>query len=223
MAKVRILKALFRLLTLPLAAFSKLAYLINWRDFRRDVRTVVSVVDKMSVQVPRKFATLLFLAEDHRTKFHAGVDPVALLRAVWVWLRWRRREGGSTVEQQLVRTVLCMYEHRLSRKLREQLLAIAVSRMRTKSSIATAYLAVAYYGTRCTGVVGLKKLCGNNLSQANPKAICGAIARLKYPQPAQPSASWSAKYQRRVAYIAQRQVQLTRHSGGRPYQAAAEF
>lgn len=223
MAKARILKLLFWLLTFPLVAFSELAYLINWHCFRRDVCTVVSVVDEMTARVPRKFATLLFVAEDHRSKLHAGVDPVAVFRAAWVWLRWRRREGGSTVEQQLVRTVLCRYERLLSRKLREQLLAVAVSRRRTKSSIAAAYLAVAYYGTRCIGVGGLKKLCGNNLKEASPKAICGAIARLKYPQPARPSARWSAKFERRVEYIAQRQVRLTKHSSGRPCRAAAEF
>jgi penicillin-binding protein 1A len=223
MAKASILKLLFRLCILPLVVLSKLAYLVNWRGFRRDVRSVVSVVDETAAQVPEKFAALLFIAEDHRAELHAGVDPIALMRAAWVWLRWRRREGGSTVEQQLVRTVLCMYEHRLSRKLREQLLAVAVSRRRTKRSIATAYLAVAYYGTRCTGVSGLKKLCGNNLGKANSKAICGAVARLKYPEPRQPSARWSAKYHHRVEYIVQRQVRLTNHSSGRPYRAAAEF
>lgn len=221
MAKTRILKILFRLTVLPLIILSKLVYLVNWPGFRRDVRTVASVVDAMAAQVPEKFATLLFLAEDHRNELHAGVDPVALWRAVWVRLRWRRREGGSTVEQQLVRTVLCMYERKLSRKLREQLLAVAVSRRCPKRRIATAYLAVAYYGTRCTGVGGLKKLCGSNLNNASSLAIYGAIARLKYPEPAQPSASWSAKYLRRVEYIAQRQVRLTGHSSRRRIKPAA--
>lgn len=215
MAKARILKILFQLSILPLVVLSKLVYLVNWHGFRRDVRTIVSVVDKMATRVPEKFAVLLFLAEDHRSELHAGVDPVAILRAVWVRLRWRRREGGSSVEQQLVRTVLCMYERKLSRKLREQLLAIAVSRRRTKRSIATAYLAIAYYGTRYSGVGGLKKLCGSNLDMAAFQAMCGAIARLKYPEPAQPSVSWSAKCQRRVEYIAQRKVRLTSRSSGR--------
>lgn len=223
MAKARILKIFFQLFILPLIVLSKLVYLVNWRSFRRDVRTVVSVVDNMETRVPETFVAFLFLAEDHRSELHAGVDPVALLRAVWVRLRWRRREGGSTVEQQLVRTVLCMYERKFSRKLREQLLAVAVSRRCTKRSIATAYLAIAYYGTRCSGVGGLKELCGSNLDKADFQAICGAIARLKYPEPAQPSASWLAKHQRRVEYIAQRKVRLTSHSGGRPYRAAAEF
>lgn len=221
MAKARILKIFFRLSIFPLVVLSKLVYLVNWRGFRRDVCAVASVVDEMAARVPEKFAALLFLAEDHRNEFHAGVDPVALLRAVWVRLRWRRREGGSTVEQQLVRTVLCMYERKLSRKLREQLLAVAVSRRCTKRRIATAYLAVAYYGTRCTGVGGLKKLCGSNLNKANSLAIYGAIARLKYPEPAQPSASWLDRYHRRVEYIAQREVRLTSHSSRRRIKPAA--
>lgn len=209
MAEASILGLLFRLSVFPILVLSRFAYLVNWYGFRRDVDAVVSVVDKAGARVPEEFASVLFAAEDHRSTLHAGVDPVALLRAAWVWLRWRRWEGGSTVEQQLARTVLCMYERSLSRKLREQLVAVAVSRIREKRKIATAYLAVAYYGTRCTGVTGLKKLCGSNLRNASGSAMYGAIARLKYPEPVQPSASWLAKHHRRVDYIVQRHVRLT--------------
>lgn len=222
MAKTAVLKVLFRLFVFPLLVLSELAYLTNWRGFRRDARAVISVVDEMADRVPKKLAILLFLAEDHRSELHPGVDPIAIVRASWVWLRWRRLEGGSTVEQQLIRTILCMYERNLSRKLREQLLALAVSRRRTKEGIATTYLAVAYYGTRCVGLGGLKKLCGGNLNKITYKVICGVIARLKYPEPAHPSTIWLVKYHRRVAYIAQREAQLTNHSSAHPYCAAAK-
>lgn len=220
MAKEKLLTILCWLSISPLIFFSELSYIFNWRGLKRDVHIVVSMVDKMSSQVPEEFSSILFLAEDHRSRFHPGVDSIALMRAVWVRLRWWRREGGSTVEQQLVRTVLCRYERNFSRKLQEQLLALAVARRRAKQCIATAYLAVAYYGTRYVGVDGLKKLCGNNLDAASSYTIYGAIARLKYPEPAQLSANWSTKLRRRVEYIAQRQARLA-HSSGRSYRAGA--
>lgn len=214
MAKGFILRFLFRLPILPLISLSKLAYFFNWRGFRRDIDALVTTVDTTALLVPEVFSDLLFVAEDHRSKFHPGVDPIALVRAAWVWLRWRRREGGSTVEQQFVRTVLGMHARVLSRKIHEQLLALTVSRIQTKPSIARAYLACAYYGTQYTGMAGLKALCGNNLDVASPEAIRGAIARLKYPEPRHPSVTWLAKNHRRIEYIAQRQAQLSGHSSG---------
>ena len=124
MAKERILTLLFRLLVMPVIAISEFSYFANMRGFRRDVYTIVAAVDALAPFIPIKFATVLFVAEDHRSQLHSGVDPIAIGRAFWVWLRWHRRQGASTVEQQLVRTILRMYAPTFLRKIREQLLAL---------------------------------------------------------------------------------------------------
>lgn len=214
MAKERVLTLLFRLLVMPVTAISEFSYFTNIRGFRRDVHTIVAAVDASASFIPIKFAAVLFVAEDHRSQLHPGVDPIALGRAVWVWLRWRRRQGASTVEQQFVRTILRMYAPTFLRKFREQLLAVAVSRRRSKTDIARAYLAVAYYGTKYRGTAGLKALCGSNLESARPEQIRGAVARLKYPEPRNPTVSWAAKHHRRIEYLVLRQTRFANHCSG---------
>ena len=52
--------------------------------------------------VPRAFLA----AEDRRFYGHGGVDPIGLARAAWVDLRqWRVAAGGSTITQQIARTL----------------------------------------------------------------------------------------------------------------------
>lgn len=43
-------------------------------------------------------------AEDHRYRAHLGIDPIAILRAAASTLLKGCLEGGSTIEQQFVRT-----------------------------------------------------------------------------------------------------------------------
>lgn len=40
--------------------------------------------------------------EDRRFYWHWGVDPLAFARSFWVWLRWGKKQGGSTLTMQLV-------------------------------------------------------------------------------------------------------------------------
>ena len=48
---------------------------------------------------------LLTLGEDHRCFSHPGFDPLALIRVAWRTCMCGRREGGSTIAMQLVRTL----------------------------------------------------------------------------------------------------------------------
>lgn len=123
-----------------------------------------------------------------------------------------------TIEQQFVRVALGRYERTLRRKIREQLVAIAVSRWRPKAHIGCAYLALAFYGSGCVGRDGLKKLCGPDLYSATPGMIREAVARLKYPEPVHATSLWRLKHQRRLDYIAKREQWLT--TGCRPRIAA---
>jgi penicillin-binding protein 1C len=54
--------------------------------------------------VPTNFAVALTTFEDQRFRYHPGVDPLALARALWQDLRARRVvSGGSTLDMQVVR------------------------------------------------------------------------------------------------------------------------
>ena len=196
-----LLKLVLRVLALPFVAFSRVAEAFDWWGIRRDIATCLDAVDGNVLRVPDLFIAALVMAEDHRNQVHCGVDPLAMIRALSVRARSGRIQGASTIEQQFVRVISRRYERSLLRKLREQALAIAVSRRRGKIQIAEAYLSVAFYGSRLRGASGLLEVCGVQIDAANPRVVFGAIARLKYPEPSHPAPQWKDKLQRRIQYI----------------------
>lgn len=126
---------------------------------------------------------LLVSGEDHRHAWHRGVDPIAVCRAIWRGVFYGLREGASTIEQQLVRTITGQYQRSLKRKLKEMALALLVCDAFEKKDIPAIYLAIAYYGWRMNGYrQACKRLCirpdSSTLNQA-----ARLVARLKYPEP----------------------------------------
>lgn len=193
-------------LSAPFIAFSRVLEILNVCNIRADVESCTEAIDSIAIEAPSIFIDTLIVAEDHRSYLHAGVDPIGIARAMRSYLRRRRAsQGASTIEQQLVRVITRRYERTLERKAWEQMLAIAVSRRRSKRRIASAYLGVAFYGSDCIGIEGLRKRCGRNLADCNEYMVRAMIARLKYPEPLRPSLEWLHRHRRRMEYIARRQ------------------
>lgn len=61
----------------------------------------------------------LVTAEDHRFWSHPGVDLISIIRAIWRTKIHKKREGGSTVAMQLVRTITGDYSLNMRRKIKE--------------------------------------------------------------------------------------------------------
>ena len=93
------------------------------------------------------------------------------------------------------------YERNIYRKFREQLLAIAVSKKRTKNEIAKAYLSIAYYGYNLEGISAIKKICGENIYEVSLDKSIELVSRLKYPQPLNINDIWLTKHNNRNNYI----------------------
>jgi penicillin-binding protein 1C len=90
--------------------------------------------------------------EDKRFWWHPGVDPIALLRAVYVDLRAGRAEAGaSTLTLQLVR-VLEPRPRTIPSKLVEMFRALTIELRMSKREILAAYLTFAPYGGNVEGV-----------------------------------------------------------------------
>lgn len=191
-------------LSLPFVAWSCLLELLNAWQLRSDIERCLAAIDSSTGLIPQSYVVALIAAEDHRNAYHPGVDPLAMFRALFVRCTQKRWQGASTIEQQFVRVVSGRYEPSLSRKVREQALAIAVARRRTKMSIAAAYLGLAFYGSGCVGLRGLKKRCGPDLAAADTHVVLKMIARLKYPEPLRPSRDWHVRIANRVQYITRR-------------------
>jgi 1A family penicillin-binding protein len=79
--------------------------------------------------------------EDHRFYRHGGIDPIGFGRAVSRNLRRGAiREGGSTITQQLARTVFLSNQRTIGRKAKEAVLALLMERQLTKDQILELYL-----------------------------------------------------------------------------------
>jgi len=79
--------------------------------------------------------------EDHRFYRHGGIDPIGFGRAV---ARNIRRgaiaEGGSTITQQLARTLFLSTRRTIGRKAKEAVLALLIEQQLTKDQILELYL-----------------------------------------------------------------------------------
>lgn len=91
--------------------------------------------------------------EDSRFYNHIGIDPIGIIRAMWVNLRSGGLvEGGSTLTQQLAKNMFLTQERTFTRKIKEIFLAILIERKFSKQEILQAYLNQVYFGEGAYGV-----------------------------------------------------------------------
>lgn len=104
-------------------------------------------------QVDPFFVRLLLDYEDKRFYQHGGVDPQALLRAFGQAI-WTGHvvSGGSTLTMQVARLLEASGTGRISGKLRQIRLALALERRLSKDQILALYLILAPYGGNVEGV-----------------------------------------------------------------------
>lgn len=94
-----------------------------------------------------------FLAiEDRRFYSHWGIDPRGIGRAVWSNVTGGRKQGGSTITQQLAKFTFLTSEQSLGRKAREALIALWLEAWLTKDEILERYLSNAYFGDNTYGI-----------------------------------------------------------------------
>ncbi len=99
------------------------------------------------------FLDLLIGYEDRRFRDHAGVDPLALLRAGWqAATHGRIVSGGSTLTMQVARLLEESGTGRVEGKLRQMRVALALERRLTKDEILGLYLRLAPYGGNLEGI-----------------------------------------------------------------------
>ncbi|HVA60644.1 MAG TPA: transglycosylase domain-containing protein [Mycobacteriales bacterium] len=105
-----------------------------------------------SSQIPQVMKEAIVAAEDSRFYQNAGIDPLALARALWKDLTGSPTQGGSTITQQYVKNVYTGSQRTVLRKLREAALAIRIEQHFSKDEILTRYLNTLYLGNGTYGV-----------------------------------------------------------------------
>jgi penicillin-binding protein 1A len=91
--------------------------------------------------------------EDRRFWHHFGIDPIGLLRAAWVnTVAGRVVQGGSTLTQQVAKTLFLTNARTTKRKVQELLLTLWLERHFTKKEILEIYLNRVYLGSGAWGM-----------------------------------------------------------------------
>ncbi len=104
-------------------------------------------------QLPRYLPQAVIAIEDRRFHSHFGIDPIGLIRAVFVNLASGRiSQGGSTLTQQLAKNLFLEPERTLSRKMQEVILALWLEHEFSKDEILEMYLNRVYLGAGAYGV-----------------------------------------------------------------------
>ena len=98
-------------------------------------------------ELPEGLVQALIAVEDRHFYQHRGVDPLAILRAVWANLQASGIvQGGSTLTQQLVKNFFLTPERSLWRKFNEVLMALILELRYSKDEILEAYANEIYLG-----------------------------------------------------------------------------
>jgi membrane peptidoglycan carboxypeptidase len=97
--------------------------------FRLDEQRRDMPLDRISTH----FKDAVIAVEDHRFYLHPGIDPIALARAVFYNIRSDdRSQGGSTITQQLARTLFLSNVRTYGRKVKEAALSLLLEIFRCR-------------------------------------------------------------------------------------------
>ena len=106
-------------------------------------------IAELPVYVPRAFMA----AEDRRFYQHGPVDLRGVARAAWAnWRAHRTVQGGSTLTQQLAKTLFLTPSQTLTRKMQEAVIAYRLAGVMTKDEVLELYLNRIFFGDNAYGV-----------------------------------------------------------------------
>ncbi len=201
MWKRRIQRASYKISTGPLYALIIILKKANYTSLIADYNKCCATINLMrgchDDDITESLIKTLIIAEDHRNALHFGVDPIAILRSIKVRLLQRKRQGASTVEQQLVRTITARYEKTPRRKIREQVLAVMLNSVFDKHELASCYLKIAYYGVSLSGYKGIERI--KRMEQGDTDVII--VSHLKYPRTNNTKGLMANKHSMRVRHV----------------------
>ena len=130
---------------IPLRIFTADGYLIG--EFGEERRAVVSIQE-----VPPVMKQAILSAEDDRFYQHGGIDYLGILRAAGANLiGGGKRQGASTITQQVARNFFLTGEKTYTRKLYEALLSFKIESNLSKDQIFELYINQIFLGQRAYG------------------------------------------------------------------------
>ncbi|UOA08866.1 penicillin-binding protein 1B [Methylobacter sp. S3L5C] len=138
-------------------------------------------------EAPDTLVKGLLASEDRDFYQHFGVSLKGIARAMWTNVRAGGMvQGGSTITQQLVKNFYLTNERRLSRKVKEALMALILEYRYTKNEILEAYLNEIYLGQNGSSAVhgfGLASefYFGSTLKDLPMEQVASLVALVRGP------------------------------------------
>lgn len=104
-------------------------------------------------ELPPHLVDALLITEDKRFYSHFGVDLISNVRALLIDLKTLDfSQGASTITQQMARNMFLTLDKRISRKMREIILAMRIESSFTKDEILEIYFNKIFWGVQNHGV-----------------------------------------------------------------------
>ncbi|HUT19135.1 MAG TPA: transglycosylase domain-containing protein, partial [Anaerolineae bacterium] len=137
-------------------------------------------------QIPEMVKWATISLEDRDFYTNPGVNAQGLGRAFIGNLRGREIQGGSSLTQQLVKNVLIdpeeRYEKSYSRKIKEVIMALAITREYTKDQILEWYLNLNFYGHFAYGIESAARIYyGKSVNDLNLAEVAMLAPVPQYP------------------------------------------
>jgi penicillin-binding protein 1A len=150
-------------------------------------------------RIPIRLRQAVISVEDQYFYSHFGVNPAGIIRAAWKNMQAGRVvQGGSTITQQLARNLFLTRRRRLSRKIRETILALQIERSYTKEQILELYLNQIYLGHGAYGAEEASQFYFGKHVEDLDLAQCALLAALpKAPNKYSPKRNPTAALKRR--------------------------
>ena len=130
-------------------------------------------------EIPHLLIQAILTTEDRLFYKHNGVCIRGIFRAIIKdILAGKYIEGASTITQQLAKTLFLTNEKRITRKIKEAILAFQLERRYTKNEILTRYLNQVYFGSGAYGIKSAAKIYFGKKIRELTIAECALIAGL---------------------------------------------
>ncbi len=168
--------------------------------------------------IPLALKQATLAVEDSNFYYHFGIDPKAIVRAFITNLKAGSVvEGGSTITQQLAKTLFLSRERKLTRKIKEAILSIRMELIFSKDEILEMYLNQIYYGHGSYGVEGASKTYFGKHVQDLSIDECAMLASLpkapnnyspyKYPKRAKKRRNHAIRRMHHLGFISDAQAE----------------
>ena len=187
---------------IPLQVYTADGYLLG--EFGEERRAMVHIKD-----VPDLMKGAILAAEDERFYQHKGIDALGIARAaISNVLGGGKRQGASTITQQVAKNFFLSSEKTYTRKLYEALLSFKIESSLSKDQILELYINQIYLGQRAYGFRSAAQIYfGKTLDELTVAEVAMLAGLPKAPSAFNPVAN-PKRAALRQRYVLRRMLQL---------------